>query len=232
VGPGAPILAVKAPIGLCYGLGLQAAERAARPVVSGEILLCVIAVDHAVDDDMRDVNAFRTEFSRQRLCDATQGGLGRGESEKRRAGAQGGGRAGEQERAATERLQALRRFASDEEAAERILPPQSFEIFRRGFQRRGGAIAANASFNLICIKYCHKGRPDRQRRCENAGVARCRESGDPPPRPNRPQFTRKELKRAVGNEGHPFSLAVRARVPARSSMLKIVRFPLLLIVQP
>src|SRR5258708_2012822 len=90
-----------------------------------------IAVNAAVDHDVRDVDALRAKFARHALCQHAQAGLGRCEVGESGFAAQAARCAGEQYRAAPQWNEPARRFPSHQEAAEAADAPEVFEHFRR-----------------------------------------------------------------------------------------------------
>jgi hypothetical protein len=87
-----------------------------------------LAVDAAVDDHVRDMDALGSVFSRHALCDHAQTGLGRREVSIARLAAQACRGPGEDDRAAAERDESPRGFAPDQKAAEAADPPEILEL--------------------------------------------------------------------------------------------------------
>ena len=108
-----------------------------------------VAVDAAVDDDMGDVNPLRPPVARHGLRQRAQRGLGRGERSERRAAFDRGGRAGEDERAASARDHAPAGLAPDQKAAQTPHPPDHLEELGFGFQQRLREIVAGVVHDQI-----------------------------------------------------------------------------------
>src|SRR5262245_32922818 len=83
----------------------------------------LVAVDDAVDHDVRDVDALRAELARHAVGNCAQARLGRREGGEGGTRAQRGGGAREQDAAAAARQHATGGLAPGQEAAEAAEPP-------------------------------------------------------------------------------------------------------------
>ena len=73
----------------------------------------LVALDHSVDDHVRDVQALRPELAREPVRERAQRRLRGSERDERRTGAHRGGRAGEEQRSAARGNHAPRGLAAD-----------------------------------------------------------------------------------------------------------------------
>jgi hypothetical protein len=88
VRPGRPVLPVKMPIGLGDRIDVQQSIGATFDPKLGGGRVEFFAIDATVDDDVRDVNSERPEFTRHRLRQRAKAGLGGCECRERRLSAQ------------------------------------------------------------------------------------------------------------------------------------------------
>src|SRR3981081_289644 len=106
------------PIGLGERADAEPAVLAAIPDRGRSPAAQAIAIDAAVDDDVRDMDAEWPVLARHALRDHPKAGLGGGEMRKPRLAADAGRSAGEHDRATAERHEPASRFLPDQETAE------------------------------------------------------------------------------------------------------------------
>src|SRR5690242_11147006 len=105
VAPGRRMLPVDLPVGLGDRVDIEQAVRALLRAPLRETAVDPLAVDAAVDHDMRDMQALRPELARHGLRDGAQARLGGREGGETRPPAQAAAGAREDHRAAPERRQ-------------------------------------------------------------------------------------------------------------------------------
>src|SRR6267378_8245877 len=104
------------PIGLGDGVCIERAIFSELFEDSGEQRPNPIAFDRTVDDDMRDVDALRSELSRHALRDHAQARLARAEMGKARHAAKRTRGSREEDRASTEGYETPRRLTAHQKA--------------------------------------------------------------------------------------------------------------------
>src|SRR6185437_4514060 len=102
-----------------------------------------IALDAAVDDHVRDVDALRPELARHRLHQQAQAALGGVEGGEPRPAAQRARGTGEDHRAAADGRQAAHRLAAEQEAGEATDPPGVLEVLHRHLAEVDGGVVAH-----------------------------------------------------------------------------------------
>src|SRR5712692_9698054 len=134
LGPGRLRLAMEVPVCLGYRFDAEQAVLASFADDFRATVTQAIAVDAAVDDGVCNMDAPWAVIARHALREHAQAGLGSGEMREAGLAAHAARRAGEQDRAASQRHQVARRLATHQESAEAAYPPEVFEHFGGQFE--------------------------------------------------------------------------------------------------
>ena len=141
-GPGASLLDVETPEGRGDRVDAQHPVLPLLLLELGETLVQLVAIDHAVDDDVTDVKTLGPELTGHAVGDGAEPGL------RRRERGEGGPRtnrgrgAGKQQRAAAARKHATGGLAADQESTEATQTPHVFEERVVHFEQRLEAVVA------------------------------------------------------------------------------------------
>src|ERR1700681_4631698 len=131
VRPGAASLPMNLPVRFGNGFNVEQPVLPALADGFGAAATQTLAVDTAVNQDVRHMDSGRPVFARHALRDHAQAGLGSGELRVTGLASKARGCAGEDHRSAAERNQTPRRFTPHEKAAEASDSPESFKQFGR-----------------------------------------------------------------------------------------------------
>src|SRR6202521_4395065 len=142
VRPGAASLTMNLPVRFRNGFNVEQPVHAALADGFGAAATQTLAIDTAVNHDMRHMDSRPPVFARHALGDHAQAGLGSGELCVTGLASKARGCAGEDHRSAAERNEPPSGFPPREKAAEASDPPESFEEFCRKLAKIDFLIAA------------------------------------------------------------------------------------------
>src|SRR5438105_911891 len=149
VRPGAASLSMNLPVRFRDRINVEQPVLAALADGFGTAATQTLAIDTAVNHDVRHMDSGRPVFSRHALGNHAQAGLGSGELRVTGLAAEARGCAGEDYRSAAERNEPPRRFTPYEKAAEASDSPESFKQFGRKLAKIRLLIASGAVYDEL-----------------------------------------------------------------------------------